>query len=341
MPTNTLKLTSPPPIPATHRFCTAPMLDWTDRHCRYFFRRMTRKALLYTEMVTTGALLHGDRERFLAFHPEEKPLALQLGGSDPEALARCVVMAESAGYDEVNLNVGCPSDRVQNGRFGACLMAEPKRVAECVAAMRERCQIPVTVKTRIGIDTQDDDAFLDRFVSTVAESGCDTFIIHARKAWLNGLSPKENRDIPPLRHDRVLRLKQRFGDLRVVINGGIDTLDQAEALLADLDGVMLGRAAYQNAYILADVDQRLFGAAWPVISRAEVIEAMLPYLAKELAHGTRLSTLIKPLFSLYHGQPGGRRFRRWLSEHGHRRDAGLDVLQEAARLTETTYGLTD
>ncbi len=316
------------------RFCTAPMLDWTDRHCRFMFRQLSENALIYTEMITTGALIHGDHERLLRFQPEEKPLALQLGGSDPGSLASCARLVKQAGYDEINLNVGCPSDKVQNGRFGACLMKNPELVAECVSAMHTESGLPVTVKTRIGIDYQDDKSFLDKFIATVAEAGCRTFIIHARKAWLNGLSPKENRSIPPLQYDRVKQLKQDFPELEIIINGGITTLTQAEDLLPAVDGVMIGRAAYHNAYMLAEVDRRFYHNSRPIPSRLEIMLAMLPYIADELACGTRLNALLKPLLSLYHGQPGGRLFRRYLSEQGCRKNVGIEVLVNAIRHVE-------
>lgn len=282
-----------------HRFSVAPMLDWTDRHCRFFLRLISKQALLYTEMVTTGALLHGDRQRFLQFDPSEHPLALQLGGSDPAGLAACAKMAEDFGYDEVNLNVGCPSDRVQNGSFGACLMAEPELVAECVGAMRKAVSIPVTVKSRIGIDDRDSYEELIKFIGTVAEAGCDTFIVHARKAWLKGLSPKQNREVPPLRYDTVYRLKQDFPTLQIVLNGGITTLDQAEDVLGNgVDGVMVGREAYHNPYILAEVDRRLFGASAEVITRAEIIEKLLPYIEQQRAEGVRLHSITRHILGL-------------------------------------------
>src|SRR5262245_41689870 len=259
-----------------HRFCVAPMMDWTDRHCRFFHRLLTRRALLYTEMMTAEAVLHGNRERLLGFSPEEHPVALQLGGSDPARLAQAAAIGAEYGYDEINLNVGCPSDRVQEGRFGACLMAEPELVADCVAAMRARVPVPVTVKCRIGIDQQDIEADLERFVSAVAAAGCRTFIVHARKAWLQGLSPKENREIPPLDYGRVYRLKAAQPELEIVINGGIASLGEAEAHLAKVEGVALGRAAYQTPYLLAEVDRRLFGATTTPHSRREVVEALLP-----------------------------------------------------------------
>jgi len=317
-----------------HRFCVAPMMDWTDRHCRVFHRLLSRHALLYTEMVTAEAILRGHRDRLLAFTGVEHPVALQLGGSEPARLAEAARIGAGYGYDEINLNVGCPSDRVQDGRFGACLMAEPGLVADCVAAMRAVVTVPVTVKCRIGIDDQDSETALDAFVSTVAAAGCRTFIVHARKAWLQGLSPKENREIPPLDYDRVYRLKARHPDLVVVINGGITTLAEAEQHLAHVDGVMLGRAAYQTPFLLADVDQRFFGEAGPPPTRAQVITALVPYIESHIAAGGRLNNITKHLLGLYHGCPRGRLFRRHLSENATRSGAGPDVLRQALALVE-------
>ncbi|WP_085215040.1 tRNA dihydrouridine(20/20a) synthase DusA [Methylomagnum ishizawai] len=309
----------------------APMLDWTDRHCRYFLRLISRHALLYTEMVTTGAILHGDQDRLLGFDPQEKPLAVQFGGCDPDELAACARIAEARGYDEINLNLGCPSDRVQRGRFGACLMAEPELVADCVAAMRAAVAIPVTVKTRIGIDERDSYGELAHFVATVAAAGCQTFVIHARKAWLKGLSPKENREIPPLRYDVAERVKADFPDLAVILNGGLLDLDQAEPHLARFDGVMIGRAAYHNPYILAGADARFYGDDHPIPSRHAILEAFLPYVEVELAGGTRLHSIARHLLGLFHGLPGGRIWRRQLGERGNRPGAGIEVLLDAAR----------
>ncbi|MFO6425477.1 tRNA dihydrouridine(20/20a) synthase DusA [Motilimonas sp. KMU-193] len=313
------------------RFSVAPMLDWTDRHCRYFHRLMSQHTLLYTEMVTTGAILHGKGD-YLAFNEAEQPLSLQLGGSDPKALAQCAKIAEQRGYNEVNLNVGCPSDRVQSGRFGACLMAEPSLVADCVKAMQDACDLPVTVKTRIGIDEQDSYEFLTDFVSKVADVGCDTFIVHARKAWLSGLSPKENRDIPPLDYPRVYQLKQDFPDLVIAINGGIKTYDECDEHLRHLDGVMLGREVYSNPYLLAEVDQRYFGSTAPVKSRAEIIEAMFPYVEQHLATGAKLSHVTRHMLGMFQGLPNGRAYRRHLSELSPRGDATLKVLEDALKL---------
>jgi tRNA-dihydrouridine synthase A len=320
--------------PLDHKFCVAPMMDWTDRHCRFFHRLLTRRALLYTEMVTADAVLHGDRDRLLGCSPEEHPVALQLGGSDPARLAAAAAIGADYGYDEINLNVGCPSDRVQEGRFGACLMAEPELVATCVAAMRARVSVPVTVKCRIGIDDQDSEADLERFVTAVAGAGCRTFMVHARKAWLQGLSPKQNRDVPPLDYGRVHRLKAAHPELAVVINGGIGSLDEAEAHLAKVDGVALGRAAYQGPYLLADVDRRLFGATAPPPSRREAIEALLPYAERRVRAGGRLNNIARHILGLYHGQPHARAFRRHLSERAPQPGAGAAVLQEALRLVE-------
>jgi tRNA-dihydrouridine synthase A len=316
------------------RFAVAPMMDWTDRHCRVFHRILTRQALLYTEMVTAPAILHGKRDQLLGFSPEEHPVALQLGGSDPGQLAEAAAIGAGYGYDEINLNIGCPSDRVQEGRFGACLMAEPQVVADCVLAMRARVSVPVTVKCRIGIDDQDSERDLQTFIDTVASAGVATFIVHARKAWLSGLSPKENRDVPPLDYARVYRLKQARPDLTIAINGGITTLEASLTHLDHVDGVMLGRAAYQTPYILADVDQQMFGAEGPKISRAEVIAALLPYTERHLARGGRLNNIVRHILGLYHGEPGARAFRRHLSENATRPGADLRVLQDAVALVE-------
>ena len=305
------------------------MMDWTDRHCRFFHRILTRHALLYTEMVTADAVLHGKRDQLLGFSAEEHPVALQLGGSDPAKLAEAARIGESYGYDEINLNVGCPSDRVQEGRFGACLMAEPQLVADCIAAMRAAVRVPVTVKCRIGIDDQDSEADFERFVTTVAAAGCRTFIVHARKAWLQGLSPKENREVPPLDYARVLRLKAAHPELEIVLNGGITSLDQAERHLLLLDGVMLGRAAYQTPYILAEVDRRFFGASTPVLSRGEALEALFPCVERHLAAGGRLNNVTRHILGLFHGEPRARLFRRHLSEHAVRSGASIDVLRAA------------
>ena len=313
-----------------HRLSVAPMLDWTDRHCRFFHRQLTRRTLLYTEMITTGALLFGDAQGHLRYNEAEHPVALQLGGSDPAALARCARLAQQHGYDEINLNVGCPSDRVQNGAFGACLMATPRLVADCMKAMLDAVPTPVTIKHRIGIDEMDSYDALTRFVGTVAESGCQTFIIHARKAWLQGLNPKQNREIPPLDYETIYRLKQDFPDLEIIINGGIETLDEAETHLARVDGVMIGRAAYHNPWMLADADRRLFGAENPVKSRAEAVEAMIPYLEAYLQEdGGKASHVTRHMLGLFNGRPGARKWRRSLSENAVRQDANAGLLEEA------------
>ncbi len=316
------------------RFSVAPMLEWTDRHCRYLLRLISRHTLLYTEMVTTGALLHGDRQRHLDFDAAESPVALQLGGSEPADLATCARMAEDWGYQEVNLNCGCPSDRVQSGRFGACLMNEPERVAAAVAEMKAATRLPVTVKCRIGIDDCEPQPFLWRFIEQVAAAGCSTFIVHARKAWLQGLSPRENRDIPPLDYPLVYRLKEAFPQLEILVNGGIPDLDSAADCLHYVDGVMLGRAVYHNPYLLADVDRRFFNDPRPAASRAEIVEAMAEYAAGHIAAGGRLNHVSRHVLGLYQGQYGGRQFRRHISEHAHRPDADADVLRAAAALTE-------
>ncbi len=299
------------------RLCVAPMMDWTDRHCRYFHRLLAPSARLYTEMVTTGAVLHGDRERLLGFDPVEQPVALQLGGSDPEDLAAAARIGADRGYDEINLNCGCPSDRVQKGRFGACLMLEPERVRDGLAAMREAVDVPVTVKTRIGVDDHDSEAFLHRFVEIVTESGVDTFIVHARKAWLSGLSPKQNREVPPLDYGRVARLRAAFPALRIILNGGVVDVDHAIAAMGDFDGVMLGRAAYQNPWILAELQQSIDPARAPA-DRAWVVAAMAAYAERELAaRGVRLHSIGRHMLGLFHGQPGARGWRRGLSQRMH------------------------
>ncbi len=319
-------------ISTLHRFCVAPMMEWTDRHCRFFLRLISRRAFLYTEMVTAEAVLYGDRERVLGFSPEEHPVGLQLGGCDPDKLARAAEIGAEYGYDEINLNIGCPSDRVQSGRFGACLMAEPATVADCVAAMRAAVSVPVTVKCRIGIDDQDTEEGLDRFIDTVAETGCGTFVVHARKAWLDGLSPKENREVPPLDHDRVWRLKARRPELEIIINGGIASFDEALPHLDQVDGAMLGRAAYADPYLLAQVDRELFGANEAAPSRLDVLDAFTPYIEEQLARGSRLGQMTRHILGLFHGQPRARAFRRHLAEHAHLDGAGIEVLQEARRI---------
>jgi tRNA-dihydrouridine synthase A len=307
----------------------APMLDWTDQHCRYFMRLIAPTALLYSEMITTGAILYGNSRSVLDFDPLEHPVALQLGGSDPDALATCAQIGADYGYDEINLNVGCPSSRVQSARFGACLMAEPDLVADCVRAMKANVSIPVTVKTRIGIDEHDSYDYLAHFVKTVAGGGCQTFIIHARKAWLSGLSPKENRDIPPLCYERVYQLKQDFPDLTWILNGGLTTLEQIITALPHVDGVMIGREAYQNPYFLAAVEQQIFPDAAPLLSRHEVFSHYLPYASQRLAEGVPLGRLMRPLLGLFHGLPRSRSWRRYLSTHAHLPGAGIEVLKLA------------
>ncbi len=306
------------------------MMDWTDRHDRYFLRLITTRALLYTEMVTTGAILFGDADRFLRFDPAEQPLALQLGGSDPDALAKCCKIAESYDYQEINLNVGCPSDRVQNGRFGACLMAEPETVAAAVTAMQDATSVPVTVKTRIGIDDLDSYDYFADFIGRIAETGVSTFIIHARKAWLTGLSPKENRTIPPLDYDRVYRLKTEFSNLEIIINGGITSHDEIEAHLARVDGVMIGREAYQNPYFLAEIDRRYYDIDNDTPERREIVEQMLPYVTREMAAGVPLNSITRHMLGLFQGRPGARAWRRHLSENAHKKDAEIHILTDAA-----------
>jgi tRNA-dihydrouridine synthase A len=310
------------------------MMDWTDRHCRVFHRLMTRRARLYTEMLTTGAIIHGDRRRLLGFDPSEHPVALQLGGSDPGDLATAATIGEDFGYDEINLNVGCPSDRVKDGRFGACLMAEPALVAEGVAAMKRAVKIPVTVKCRIGIDDQDPEVALDVLARSVIAAGADALIVHARKAWLNGLSPKENRDIPPLDYDRVYRLKAALPHVPVIINGGIGSIAEAKRHLDHVDGAMLGRAAYQEPWRLLDVDPELFGEAAPCATMKEVFEAMLPYIEDQLAQGTRLHAMTRHFVGAFHGVPGARAFRRHLAEKGVKPGADASVLRDAIVLVD-------
>ncbi len=316
-------------------FAVAPMMDWTDRHCRVFHRHLTRHALLYTEMVTAQAIRHGDRDRLLGFDAFEQPVALQLGGSDPAMLAEAARIGQDYGYMEINLNVGCPSDRVQEGRFGACLMAEPQLVADCVAAMQSAVKIPVTVKCRIGIDDQDENAGLDKFVEAVSLTGCNTFIIHARKAWLKGLSPKENREIPPLNYARVHALKASFPHLSIILNGGLDSPQHAVAEMANLDGVMLGRSAYHTPWLLADVDRMFFSTPGPLASRIDAVQAMFPYIEQQLAEGQWLSKITRHMLGLFHTQPGGRIWRQIISEQSHKPGAGLEVLTRALAAVET------
>jgi tRNA-dihydrouridine synthase A len=308
------------------------MMEWTDRHCRYFLRLISKRTLLYTEMVTADAILHGKPERLLHYDPAEHPVALQLGGGEPRSLAEAARIGAEFGYDEINLNVGCPSDRVQSGKFGACLMAEPETVADCVASMQSKVPVPVTVKCRIGIDDQDAEASLDAFIDAVAAGGCRIFVLHARKAWLEGLSPKENRDIPPIDYDRVYRLKRRRPDLTVIVNGGIGSLAEARAHLSHVDGAMLGRAAYHDPYLLAGVDAEFFGEAGEAPSRVKVLDRFLPYAEQELARGARLNQMTRHILGLLHGQPRARAFRRLLSETAHLEGAGIDVLKAARRV---------
>ena len=319
---------------SAHRFCVAPMMDWTDRHCRVFHRHLTRHALLYTEMVTAQAIRHGDRQRLLGFDALEQPVALQLGGSDPDLLSDAARIGEDFGYSEINLNVGCPSDRVQEGRFGACLMAEPQLVADCVGAMLSAVKIPVTVKCRIGIDDQNEVEGLDRFVEAISATGCDTFIIHARKAWLKGLSPKENREIPPLNYPRVHQLKADFPHLNIILNGGVATLGQAIDEMRGLDGVMLGRAAYHTPWLLADVDRLFFQKANPLTSRIDAVTGMLPYIEEQLRRGDFLAKISRHMLGLFHGQPGGRHWRQIISEQSHLPGAGIDVLRRGLDAVE-------
>lgn len=317
------------------------MMDWTDRHCRFFHRQLTRHALLYSEMVTADAVIHGERDRLIGFSSAEHPVALQLGGSDPDKLAEASRIGADFGYDEINLNIGCPSDRVKSGRFGACLMAEPDTVAACVAAMSRAVQVPVTVKCRIGIDDQDSEHDFRTFIDRVADAGCKVFIVHARKAWLTGLSPKQNRDVPPLNYGRVHRLKAERPELEIIINGGIETLDDAQTHLTHVDGVMLGRAAYHTPAILRHVDGAFYGDQSRAVSADAAVEAMVPYIDEWVARGGRVSDVTRHILGVFHGQPGARVFRRHLSENGVgadvRSEVVLDALQvrrRAARLPE-------
>ena len=325
-------------VSVDRRFSVAPMMDWTDRHCRYLHRLLSSRALLFTEMVTSAAIVHGPRERLLGFDPVEQPVAVQLGGSDPDELAEATKIAAEFGYAEVNLNVGCPSDRVQSGRFGACLMAEPTLVAECVRAMRDASDMPVTVKCRIGIDDQDTEGTLDRFVDTVVAAGTDALYVHARKAWLKGLSPKENREIPPLDYDRVYRLAARL-DLPVLINGGIKTLHDAEGHLAAVDGVMLGRAAYHEPLLLSLVDERFFGDTAKPLQLREIMVAMAEYAEREMTKGARLNNITRHMLGLANARPGARSFRQILSVDACKRGAGPDVIMRAFDALEPELAL--
>lgn len=319
---------------AARRLCVAPMMDVTDRHCRYFLRQISRHALLYTEMVTTGALLHGDVDRHLRFHPEESPVALQLGGSEPNDLAHCARLGERYGYDEIDINIGCPSERVQKGAFGACLMAEPDLVADCVDAMRQAVSIPVTVKHRIGIDRVEDYDFMRRFVETLAARGCTTFIVHARNAILKGLTPKQNREVPPLRYDLVHRLKREHPELEIVINGGITTWSDIDAQLEHVDGVMLGRAAENDPWLFAEADSRVFGDSMRSPSRAEVVSAMARYADDEIKRGTPLRHIVRHMHGLYRGRPVAKRWRQLLSDVNALRGNDASLLQRALDVVE-------
>lgn len=314
-----------------NRFSVAPMLDWTDRHARYFLRLISQHTLMYTEMVTTGAILHGDKHRHLHFSAEEHPIALQLGGSSPEDLAKACKIADEYGYDEINLNVGCPSDRVQSGMFGACLMAKPELVADCFKAMQDATDKEVTIKCRTGIDDLDSFEFLQAFINTVADSGCKTFIVHARKAWLSGLSPKQNREIPELDYDRVYKIKQLFPDINIAINGGITDLNDCATHLQHCDGVMLGREAYNNPFVLADIDEKFFAASPNLLGRHDIIEAMLPYIERELAAGSKLNHISRHILGLYNGLKGAKAFRRHISENAHKNNAGIDTIIDARK----------
>ncbi len=318
-----------------HRFCIAPMMEWTDRHCRFFHRLLTRRALIYTEMVTTGAVIHGDRTRLLGHDPAEHPVALQLGGCEPNALAQSAAIGEDFGYAEINLNVGCPSDRVQEGRFGACLMAEPALVGDCVAAMKAKVRVPVTVKCRIGIDEQDPEAALDALTSSVAQAGVDALIVHARKAWLKGLSPRENRDVPPLDYGRVYRLKAAHPKLPIVLNGGITSVEQVQDHLDRLDGVMMGRAAYQEPWRLLTVDPQLFGAPAPFPDAKAAAAALIPYIERELARGARLHAITRHVLGLFRGVPGARAFRRHLATEAVKPGADAATFRDALALVNT------
>jgi tRNA-dihydrouridine synthase A len=318
--------------PSRWALCVAPMMEWTDRHCRFFHRLLTRHALIYTEMVTTGAILHGDRARLLGFDPAEHPVALQLGGCDPAALARSARIGEEFGYDEINLNVGCPSDRVQEGRFGACLMAEPVVVADCVAAMKAAVRIPVTVKCRIGIDEQDPEEALFAFTDAVKSAEVDALIVHARKAWLKGLSPRENRDVPPLDYALVRRLKGVHPDLDIILNGGITSLEQAQAELGPLDGVMMGRAAYQEPWRLLDVDPKIFGVAAPFTSPKDAALALIPYIERQMGQGVKMHAITRHVLGLFRAVPGARAFRRHLATEAVKPDASAAVMADALAL---------
>lgn len=310
-----------------NKFSVAPMLDWTDKHCRYFHRILTKQTLLYTEMVTTGAILFG-KGNYLDFNVDEHPIALQLGGSDPNALAQCAKLAQNHGYDEVNFNVGCPSDRVQNGMFGACLMGNADLVAKCIESMQEQIDIPVTVKTRIGIDDLDSYAFLCQFIETVLPY-TNTFIVHARKAWLSGLSPKENREVPPLDYERVYQLKRDYPNLTIAINGGVKTIDEIKHHLNYVDGVMVGREAYQNPMLLAQIDSQIFGLDTQPIDPIAAIRCLYPYIEQQLLQGAQLNHIMRHTLGIFNGQKGAKQWRRYLSENAHKKGAGIEVVEHA------------
>ena len=315
-------------------FSVAPMLDWTDRHQRYFMRLISHHALLYTEMVTTGAIIFGDRDRYLQFNDEEHPVALQLGGSDVKHLAECTKIAEDYGYDEVNLNLGCPSNRVQNGSFGACMMAEPELVAECISAMKQSASIDISAKTRIGIDDRDSFDELVDFIGQLHEAGCDIFVMHARKAILKGLSPKENRSIPPLRYEVVYKIKELFPQCHISLNGGVKTLEETSEHLKHVDGVMMGREAYHNPYLLSDIDRLIFSDEHSVLTRHQVVESMFPYIENQLSKGVRLQSIVRHMLGVFQGVAGTKAWKRYISENAHRADAGIEVLMHALTLVD-------
>lgn len=330
MQANQLNLNNTP----NRRLSIAPMLDWSTSHCRYFHRLLTKQTVLYSEMVTTGAIIHGDRQRHLGFSAEEQPIALQLGGSSPKDLALCSKIAEDYAYNEVNLNVGCPSDRVQNGRFGACLMAEPQLVADCIDAMQAATVLPVTVKSRIGIDDLDSYEALVNFIETVSSTGCETFILHARKAWLSGLSPKQNREVPPLRYEIVQQIKQDFPHLEIIINGGITSLEQTTQLLTTLDGVMIGREAYHNPYILVEADNLIYQGSLAVKTRQDIVLELIPYIQEQLGKGVKLHSITRHILGLFHGIAGARAWRRELSEKAPKAGADEQVVLQALNLVQ-------
>ena len=315
------------------KFCVAPMLDWTDRHCRFFLRLISEHAVLYTEMITTGAILHGDTERHLAMNTAEHPVALQLGGSDPHDLAAACKIAEKYAYAEINLNCGCPSDRVQNGMFGAVMMKNAEVTANCVSSMIEASSLPITVKHRIGVDDYDSYDFLCQFVGTVADAGCNTFLVHARKAWLKGLSPKQNREVPELNYERVYQLKKDFPNIEIIINGGITTLEESAVHLNKIDGVMMGREAYTNPYLLSDVDKLIYGSKTPTKTREDIAEQFLQYVDNEMSKGVKLHAMTRHILGLFHGMPGARQFRRHISENAYKPASTIDVLTTALKAT--------